>query len=159
MPVWLVYWGYYSCLIPDRSKSTSRPESRDNSLPREPEPVRQYSSVDVEALEKMAIAIIDEYTHNSDPEVRTLLYIWLIVGRNLFNSSARKKHHEELCLRFGVIFEISKYQVVINICILWRLYQYNLDTGIFSFRKQSCVWKRSLILQQSSILFSFLWTG
>lgn len=55
-------------VAPDRSKSTSRPESRDNSIPREPEPTRQYSPVDVEAFGKIAIAIIDEYTHNSDPE-------------------------------------------------------------------------------------------
>lgn len=30
----------------------------------------RYAQVDVEALEKVAIAIVDEYTHNSDPEVR-----------------------------------------------------------------------------------------
>lgn len=59
--------------ITDRSKSTSRPESRDNSIPREPEPLRGYAQVDVEALRKISIAIVDEYTHNSDPEVRVHL--------------------------------------------------------------------------------------
>lgn len=55
-------------VAPDRSKSTSRPESRDNSIPREPEPLRGYAQVDVDALQKVSVAIVDEYTHNSDPE-------------------------------------------------------------------------------------------
>lgn len=73
-------------LILDRSKSTSRPESRDNSIPREPEPTRQYSPVDVEAFGKMAIAIIDEYTHNSDPEVLSFKStIQVVIVRDSFN--------------------------------------------------------------------------
>lgn len=54
---------------PDRSKSTSRPESRDSSVSRETsDGLRGYASLDEQTAEKFATAIIEEYTHNSDPE-------------------------------------------------------------------------------------------
>ncbi|XP_042241638.1 eukaryotic translation initiation factor 4 gamma 1-like isoform X3 [Homarus americanus] len=52
----------------DRSKSTSRPESRDSSVPRETgDALRGYQSIDEITAEKFANAIIEEYTHNADP--------------------------------------------------------------------------------------------
>ncbi|KAG0719879.1 Eukaryotic translation initiation factor 4 gamma 3 [Chionoecetes opilio] len=54
-------------VAPDRSKSTSRPVSRDNSISREPEPMRGYAQVDIDALGKISVAIVDEFTHNCDP--------------------------------------------------------------------------------------------
>lgn len=52
----------------DRSKSTSRPESRDNSVPRENDALKGPASLDAEAAEKFAIAIIEEYAHTADPD-------------------------------------------------------------------------------------------
>ncbi|XP_037786202.1 eukaryotic translation initiation factor 4 gamma 1-like isoform X24 [Penaeus monodon] len=54
---------------PDRSKSTSRPESRDNSVPRETgESLKGSPNINSATAEKFAIAIIEEFTHNNDPE-------------------------------------------------------------------------------------------
>ncbi|ROT85253.1 Eukaryotic translation initiation factor 4 gamma 3 [Penaeus vannamei] len=54
---------------PDRSKSTSRPESRDNSVPRETgESLKGSPNMDSATAEKFAIAIIEEFTHNNDPD-------------------------------------------------------------------------------------------
>ncbi|KAK8718708.1 hypothetical protein OTU49_014531, partial [Cherax quadricarinatus] len=53
----------------DRSKSTSRPESRDNSVSRESGDVlKGYPTMDEETAEKFATAIIEEFIHNGDPE-------------------------------------------------------------------------------------------
>ncbi|KAK4307298.1 hypothetical protein Pmani_020924 [Petrolisthes manimaculis] len=52
----------------DRSKSTSRPESRDNSVPRESEALKVHPPMDSDTAEKLTVAIIDEYTHNCDPD-------------------------------------------------------------------------------------------
>ncbi|KAK3869310.1 hypothetical protein Pcinc_025358 [Petrolisthes cinctipes] len=52
----------------DRSKSSSRPESRDNSVPRESEALKVHPPMDSDRAEKLTIAIIEEYTHNCDPD-------------------------------------------------------------------------------------------
>ncbi|KAK3893614.1 hypothetical protein Pcinc_002575 [Petrolisthes cinctipes] len=52
----------------DRSKSSSRPESRDNSVPRESEALKVHPPMDSDTAEKLTVAIIEEYTHNCDPD-------------------------------------------------------------------------------------------
>lgn len=69
-PPFLSYLKIY-LFFPDRSKSTSRPESRDNSVPRETgESLKGSPNINSATAEKFAIAIIEEFTHNNDPEVR-----------------------------------------------------------------------------------------
>ncbi|XP_068244689.1 eukaryotic translation initiation factor 4 gamma 1-like isoform X2 [Palaemon carinicauda] len=68
----------------DRSKSTSRPESRENSVPRENEALKGPATIDPETAEKFSIAIIEEYAHNVDVDDAKL---WI---RERFSSSTIK---------------------------------------------------------------------
>ncbi|XP_066968480.1 eukaryotic translation initiation factor 4 gamma 1-like isoform X4 [Macrobrachium rosenbergii] len=68
----------------DRSKSTSRPESRENSVPRENEALKGPATIDPQAAEKFSIAIIEEYAHNVDVDDAKL---WI---RERFSSSTIK---------------------------------------------------------------------
>lgn len=90
-------------IFSDRSKSTSRPESRDNSVPRETgESLKGSPNITSAAAEKFAIAIIEEFTHNNDPEV-CLYYILFIAQFFLIDN-----------FFFRVAYIIVKYTNIID---------------------------------------------